>query len=68
VHLLTILVVAATAWSCGGLARVFDERAGAWAGIGYAVFVHAYLRAPLAANTNFRISLSVAEHSRFPAR
>src|ERR1043166_3725230 len=43
VHLLAILVVAATAlvvWRIG--ARVANEWAGAWAGIGYAVFVHAY--------------------------
>jgi 4-amino-4-deoxy-L-arabinose transferase-like glycosyltransferase len=59
VHLLAILVVAATAlvvWRIG--ARVFDERAGAWAGIGYAVFVHAYLpRDTLAANTEIFASL-----------
>ena len=43
VHVLAILVVAATAlvvWRIG--ARVANEWAGAWAGIGYAVFVHAY--------------------------
>ena len=43
VHVLAIFVVAATAlvvWRIG--ARVANEWAGAWAGIGYAVFVHAY--------------------------
>src|SRR5215471_14076589 len=43
VHILAIFVVAATAlvvWRIG--ARVANEWAGAWAGIGYAVFVHAY--------------------------
>src|SRR5215475_13302565 len=43
VHILAIFVVAATAlvvWKIG--ARVANEWAGAWAGIGYAVFVHAY--------------------------
>ena len=43
VHVLAIFVVAATAlvvWRIG--ARVANEWAGAWSGIGYAVFVHAY--------------------------
>src|SRR5437870_582567 len=44
VHLLAIFVVTATAlvvrWIC---ARVADDWAGAWSGIGYAVVVHAYL-------------------------
>src|SRR5262245_1387747 len=43
VHILAIFVVVATAlivWRIG--ARVANEWAGAWAGIGYAVFVHAY--------------------------
>ena len=43
VHVLAIFVVVATAlvvWRIG--ARVANEWAGAWAGIGYAVFVHAY--------------------------
>src|SRR5437870_9708019 len=43
VHLLAIFVVVVTAldlWRIG--ARVADDWAGAWSGIGYAVFVHAY--------------------------
>src|SRR5438093_3679970 len=43
VHLLAIFVVAATALVLRRIgARVADEWAGAWSGIGYAVFVHAY--------------------------
>ena len=43
VHILAILVVAATALVLRRIgARVADEWAGAWSGIGYAVFVHAY--------------------------
>ncbi|MGE5214784.1 MAG: ArnT family glycosyltransferase [Nitrospirota bacterium] len=65
VHLLAIVVVIATAfvvWRIG--ASVFNEWAGAWAGIGYAIFVHAYLpRDTLAANTelfaSFFLSLSI---------
>ena len=62
VHLLAILVVAATSlvvWRIG--ARVSDERAGAWAGIGYAVFVHAYLKGDtLGANSEIFASLPFA--------
>src|SRR6267378_7936329 len=43
VHLLAIFVVAATALVVRRIgARAADEWAGAWSGIGYAVFVHAY--------------------------
>src|SRR6058998_4056047 len=43
VHLLAIFVVAATALVLRRIgARVADDWAGAWSGIGYAVFVHAY--------------------------
>jgi 4-amino-4-deoxy-L-arabinose transferase-like glycosyltransferase len=43
VHILAILVVAATALVVRQLgARVGDDWAGAWSGIGYAVFIHAY--------------------------
>src|SRR6476661_7692164 len=43
VHLLTIFVVAATALVLRRIgARVADDWAGAWSGIGYAVFVHAF--------------------------
>jgi 4-amino-4-deoxy-L-arabinose transferase-like glycosyltransferase len=43
IHILAILVVAATALVVRRIgARVADEWAGAWSGIGYAVFVHAY--------------------------
>jgi 4-amino-4-deoxy-L-arabinose transferase-like glycosyltransferase len=43
VHILAILVVAATALVVRRIgARVADDWAGAWSGIGYAVFVHAY--------------------------
>ena len=43
VHVLAILVVAATALVLRRIgARVGDDWAGAWSGIGYAVFVHAY--------------------------
>ena len=42
VHLLAIFVVAATALVLRRIgARVADDWAGAWSGIGYAVFVHA---------------------------
>src|SRR5437016_6379617 len=65
VHLLAIFVVAATALVVRRIgARVADEWAGAWSGIGYAVFVHAYLpEDTLAANTeifaSFFLALSV---------
>src|SRR6266513_3774847 len=43
VHVLAIVVVAATALVVRRIgARVEDDWAGAWSGIGYAVFVHAY--------------------------
>src|SRR5262249_27457011 len=43
VHVLAIFVVAATALVVRRIgAKVANEWAGAWAGIGYAVFVHAY--------------------------
>jgi len=43
IHILAILVVAATALVVRRIgARVAEEWAGAWSGIGYAVFVHAY--------------------------
>jgi 4-amino-4-deoxy-L-arabinose transferase-like glycosyltransferase len=59
VHLLAIFVVAATALVVRRIgARVADEWAGAWSGIGYAVFVHAYLPGDtLAANTEIFASL-----------
>src|SRR5438046_9064580 len=43
VHLLAIFVVVATALVLRRIgARVADDWAGAWSGIGYGVFVHAY--------------------------
>src|SRR6058998_3289855 len=43
VHILAILVVAATALVVRRIgARVADDWAGAWSGIGYVVFLHAY--------------------------
>jgi hypothetical protein len=43
VHLLAIFVVVATALALRRIgARLADEWAGAWSGIGYVVFVHAY--------------------------
>lgn len=53
VHLLAIVVVTATALAIRQTgARVGDEWAGAWSGIGYAIFAHAYLpRDTLAANS-----------------
>src|SRR6266478_1108756 len=59
IHILAILVVAATALVVRRIgARVADEWAGAWSGIGYAVFVHAYLPGDtLAANTEIFASL-----------
>ncbi len=59
IHLLAIFVVTATALVVRRIgARVADEWSGAWSGIGYAVFVHAYLPADtLAANTEIFASL-----------
>src|SRR5262245_1955989 len=59
VHILAILVVVTTAMVVRRIgARVADEWAGAWSGIGYAVFVHAYLPGDtLAANTEIFASL-----------
>src|SRR5215831_5307875 len=59
IHLLAIFVVTATAMVVRRIgARVADEWAGAWSGIGYAVFVHAYLPGDtLAANTEIFASL-----------
>ena len=65
VHVLAILVVAATAMVVRGIgARVADDWAGAWSGIGYAVFAHAYRPGDtLTANTeifaSFPLALSV---------
>src|SRR5439155_867827 len=62
VHLLAIFVVVATAlvlWRIG--ARVADDWAGAWSGIGYAVFVHAYRPGDtLGANSEIFASLPLA--------
>src|SRR5882724_12038715 len=62
VHVLAILVVAATALVVRRIsARMGDDWAGAWSGIGYAVFVHAYLPGDtLAANTEIFASLFLA--------
>src|SRR5438093_4340416 len=62
VHLLAIFVVAATALVLRRIgARVADDWAGAWSGIGYAVFVHAYRPGDtLAANTEIFASLPLA--------
>jgi 4-amino-4-deoxy-L-arabinose transferase-like glycosyltransferase len=59
VHILAIIVVATTALVVRRIgARVADEWAGAWSGIGYAVFVHAYLPGDtLAPNTEIFASL-----------
>src|SRR3989454_5754384 len=59
VPLLAIFVVAATALVLRRIgARVADDWAGAWAGIGYALFVHAYLpRDTLGANSEIFASL-----------
>ena len=61
-HLLGIIVVAATALVVRRIgARVADEWAGAWSGIGYAVFVHAYKPGDtLAPNTEIFASLPLA--------
>jgi 4-amino-4-deoxy-L-arabinose transferase-like glycosyltransferase len=59
VHILAIFVVIATALivRCIG-ARVADDWAGAWSGIGYAVFLHAYRPGDtLAANTEIFAAL-----------
>ena len=50
-------------------ARVADEWAGAWGGIGYAVFVHAYLPGDTLGGQqrDFRVSPSGDERSRIPA-
>jgi len=62
VHVMAILVVAATALVVRRIsARVGDDWAGAWSGIGYAVFVHAYRPGDtLAANTEIFASLFLA--------
>jgi len=59
IHLLAIFVVVTTALVLRRIgARVADDWAGAWAGIGYASFVHAYLpRDTLAANSEIFASL-----------
>src|SRR6266567_3067418 len=59
VHVLAILVVAATALVVRRIgARIGDDWAGAWSGIGYAVFVHAYRPGDtLPANTEIFASL-----------
>src|SRR5436189_589052 len=62
VHILGILVVATTALVVRRIgARVADDWAGAWSGIGYAVFVHAYRPGDtLPANTEIFASLFLA--------
>jgi hypothetical protein len=62
VHLLAIIVVAATALVLRRIgARVADDWAGAWSGIGYAVFVHAYWPGDtLGANSEIFASLPLA--------
>src|SRR5438034_9669519 len=62
VHLLAIFVVAATALVLRRIgARVADDWAGAWSGIGYAVFVHAFCPGDtLGANTEIFASLPLA--------
>ena len=62
VHVLAILVVAATALVVRRIsARVGDDWAGAWSGIGYAMFVHAYQAGDtLPANTEIFASLFLA--------
>jgi 4-amino-4-deoxy-L-arabinose transferase-like glycosyltransferase len=62
IHILAILVVAATALVVRRIgARVADEWAGAWSGIGYAVFVHAYRPGDtLGANSEIFASLPLA--------
>src|SRR6266498_2801308 len=62
VHLLAIFVVAATALVLRRIAaRVADDWAGAWSGIGYVVFVHAYWPGDtLGANSEIFASLPLA--------
>src|SRR5438552_199502 len=62
VHLLAIFVVAATALVLRRIAaRVVDDWAGAWSGIGYVVFVHAYWPGDtLGANSEIFASLPLA--------
>src|SRR5437764_13854561 len=62
VHLLGIFVVVATALVLRRIgARVADDWAGAWSGIGYAVFVHAYRPGDtLGANSEIFASLPLA--------
>src|SRR5215475_2350803 len=61
VHILTILVVVATALILRRIgARVADDWGGAWSGIGYAVFVHTYRPGDtLVANTEIFASLAL---------
>lgn len=62
VHLLAICVVVATAFVLRRIgARVADDWAGAWSGIGYALFVHAYWPGDtLGANSEIFASLPLA--------
>jgi 4-amino-4-deoxy-L-arabinose transferase-like glycosyltransferase len=62
VHLLTIFVVVATALALRRIgARVADDWTGAWSGIAYAVFVHAYWPGDaLGANSEIFASLPLA--------
>src|SRR6266853_388657 len=62
VHLLAIFVVVATALVLRRIgARVAGDWSGAWSGIGYAVFVHAYRPGDtLTANTEIFASLPLA--------
>jgi 4-amino-4-deoxy-L-arabinose transferase-like glycosyltransferase len=62
VHILAMLVVVATALVVRRIgARVADDWAGAWSGIGYAVFVHTYRPGDtLAANTEIFANLALA--------
>ena len=62
VHILAILVVIATALVVRRIGvRVADDWAGAWSGIGYAVFLHAYRPGDtLPANTEIFASLALA--------
>src|ERR1043166_4490804 len=62
VHLLAIFVVVATALILRQIgARVANDWAGAWSGIGYAVFVHAYWPGDtLGANSEIFASLPLA--------
>jgi 4-amino-4-deoxy-L-arabinose transferase-like glycosyltransferase len=62
VHILGMLVVVATALVVRRIgARVADDWAGAWSGIGYAVFAHAYRPGDtLTANTEIFANLALA--------